>query len=138
MAFVKRVEIRWRDLDGFLHVNNAVYLTYLEETRENLDDYLELIRDRSRELFGLDDPAGGSDPDSDRRQVATVEGDAHAIRPAVTRGRPSDDGAQEKTRTSTTLRPQVPETCASTNSATWASEGRDIGEALRKVNGFSG
>ena len=29
-------------------------------------------------------------------------------------------GAQEKTRTSTTLRPQVPETCASTNSATWA------------------
>src|SRR5689334_14798688 len=30
-------------------------------------------------------------------------------------------GAQEKTRTSTTLRPQVPETCASTNSATWAT-----------------
>src|SRR5215472_10045986 len=29
-------------------------------------------------------------------------------------------GAQEKTRTSTTLRPQVPETCASTSSATWA------------------
>jgi hypothetical protein len=29
-------------------------------------------------------------------------------------------GAQEKTRTSTTLLPQVPETCASTNSATWA------------------
>ena len=34
MAFVKRVEIRWRDLDGFLHVNNAVYLTYLEEARD--------------------------------------------------------------------------------------------------------
>jgi hypothetical protein len=32
-----------------------------------------------------------------------------------------DSGAQEKTRTSTTLRPQVPETCASTNSATWAT-----------------
>jgi hypothetical protein len=31
------------------------------------------------------------------------------------------DGAQEKTRTSTASRPQVPETCASTNSATWAS-----------------
>ena len=45
---------------------------YLEETRENLDDYLELIRDRSRELFGLDDPAGGSDLDSDGRRVATV------------------------------------------------------------------
>ena len=32
-----------------------------------------------------------------------------------------DAGAQEKTRTFTTLRPQVPETCASTNSATWAT-----------------
>ena len=45
---------------------------YLEETRESLGDYLELIRDRSRELFGFDDPAGGGDPDSDRRRVATV------------------------------------------------------------------
>lgn len=32
------------------------------------------------------------------------------------------DGAQEKTRTSTTFRPQVPETCASTNFATWAGD----------------
>ena len=36
------------------------------------------------------------------------------------RGIETANGAQEKTRTSTTLRPQVPETCASTNSATWA------------------
>ena len=41
MAFVKRVEIRWRDLDGFLHVNNAVYLTYLEETRDEF--YMGLL-----------------------------------------------------------------------------------------------
>ena len=27
----KRIEIRWRDMDAFRHVNNAVYLTYLEE-----------------------------------------------------------------------------------------------------------
>jgi len=27
----KRVEIRWRDLDAYGHVNNAVYLTYAEE-----------------------------------------------------------------------------------------------------------
>ena len=54
------------------------------------------------------------------RQVVPVQvygavwhelGDAHCL------------GAQEKTRTSTTLRPQVPEPCASTNSATWASMG---------------
>jgi acyl-CoA thioester hydrolase len=35
--FVKRIEIRWRDMDGFGHVNNSTYLTYLEEAR---DQYL--------------------------------------------------------------------------------------------------
>ena len=30
----RRIEIRWRDLDAYGHVNNAVYLTYLEETRD--------------------------------------------------------------------------------------------------------
>jgi len=31
---VKRIEIRWRDMDGFGHVNNSTYLTYLEEARD--------------------------------------------------------------------------------------------------------
>src|SRR4051794_34787557 len=43
MAFEKRVEIRWRDMDGFLHVNNAAYLTYLEEARDEF--YTSLLRD---------------------------------------------------------------------------------------------
>jgi acyl-CoA thioester hydrolase len=30
----KEIEIRWRDLDAFGHVNNAVYLNYLEEVRD--------------------------------------------------------------------------------------------------------
>jgi acyl-CoA thioester hydrolase len=30
----KRIEIRWRDVDAFRHVNNAVYATYLEECRD--------------------------------------------------------------------------------------------------------
>lgn len=30
----KRIEIRWRDVDAYRHVNNAVYLTYLEEARD--------------------------------------------------------------------------------------------------------
>jgi acyl-CoA thioester hydrolase len=30
----KRIEIRWRDMDGFGHVNNSTYLTYLEEARD--------------------------------------------------------------------------------------------------------
>ncbi|MDX6552417.1 MAG: acyl-CoA thioester hydrolase [Gaiellales bacterium] len=36
MAAKKRIEIRWRDLDGFGHVNNAVYMTYLEEARDEM------------------------------------------------------------------------------------------------------
>lgn len=30
----RRIEIRWRDLDAYGHVNNAVYLNYLEEARD--------------------------------------------------------------------------------------------------------
>ena len=30
----KRIEIRWRDVDAYRHVNNAVYATYLEECRD--------------------------------------------------------------------------------------------------------
>jgi acyl-CoA thioester hydrolase len=29
-----RVPIRWRDMDAYGHVNNATYLTYLEECRD--------------------------------------------------------------------------------------------------------
>ena len=32
----KRIEIRWRDVDAYGHVNNAVYLNYLEEARDPL------------------------------------------------------------------------------------------------------
>jgi len=34
MVHEKRIEIRWRDLDAYRHVNNAVYATYLEECRD--------------------------------------------------------------------------------------------------------
>jgi acyl-CoA thioester hydrolase len=39
-VFEKHIEIRWRDMDAFRHVNNAVYLTYLEEVR---DEWLERV-----------------------------------------------------------------------------------------------
>jgi len=29
-----RIDIRWRDIDAYAHVNNAVYLNYLEEARD--------------------------------------------------------------------------------------------------------
>lgn len=38
MTHEKRVEIRWRDVDAYLHVNNAVYATYLEECRDEWID----------------------------------------------------------------------------------------------------
>ena len=43
-AHEKQIEIRWRDLDAAGHVNNAVYLNYIEEVR---DEWLELtLRDK--------------------------------------------------------------------------------------------
>jgi acyl-CoA thioester hydrolase len=41
LSFTKRCEIRWRDMDAFRHVNNSVYLTYLEETRDEW--FLEVL-----------------------------------------------------------------------------------------------
>jgi acyl-CoA thioester hydrolase len=40
MAHEKHIEIRWSDVDAYLHVNNAVYATYLEEGR---DAWLERV-----------------------------------------------------------------------------------------------
>jgi acyl-CoA thioester hydrolase len=40
-VYTKRVEVRWRDMDAFLHVNNAVYQTYLEEARDEW--FLEVL-----------------------------------------------------------------------------------------------
>jgi acyl-CoA thioester hydrolase len=40
-SFTKRVEVRWRDMDAFKHVNNAVYLTYFEEMRDEW--FLEVL-----------------------------------------------------------------------------------------------
>lgn len=47
MPYEKRIEIRWRDVDAYEHVNNAVYATYLEECR---DEWLE------RALGGAGEP----------------------------------------------------------------------------------
>lgn len=42
LLFVAPIEARWRDLDAFNHVNNATYLTYLEEARLQ---WLQQLRD---------------------------------------------------------------------------------------------
>jgi acyl-CoA thioester hydrolase len=38
MRHEKPVEIRWSDVDAYMHVNNAVYATYLEECRDEWVD----------------------------------------------------------------------------------------------------
>jgi acyl-CoA thioester hydrolase len=45
MPHEKRIEIRWRDLDAYGHVNQAVYLTFAEEA---IDDW---FRERLGELW---------------------------------------------------------------------------------------
>ena len=40
MTHEKRIEVRWRDMDAFRHVNNAVYATYLEECRDEWAEHV--------------------------------------------------------------------------------------------------
>ena len=42
-VFEHQVSVRWRDTDALGHVNNAVYLTYLEEARDAF--YLSVLGD---------------------------------------------------------------------------------------------
>lgn len=48
MPHEKVIEIRWRDVDAYEHVNNAVYATYLEECR---DEWLERALGEAGELW---------------------------------------------------------------------------------------
>ena len=43
LVFEHQVSVRWRDTDALGHVNNAVYLTYLEEARDAF--YLRAVGD---------------------------------------------------------------------------------------------
>jgi acyl-CoA thioester hydrolase len=43
LVFEQQVSVRWRDTDALGHVNNAVYLTYLEEARDAF--YLRALGD---------------------------------------------------------------------------------------------
>ncbi len=50
MMHEKPIEIRWRDVDAYRHVNNAVYATYLEECR---DEWLERVLGRESDLWAF-------------------------------------------------------------------------------------
>jgi acyl-CoA thioester hydrolase len=107
----KRIEIRWKDLDVYGHVNNAVYLTYLEEARDEwlgvtLGDpdeawnwvLVHVDIDYRRELALKDDMVVascrlervGNSSVTTREEVRTLDGglsaEAHAVLVARDRG----------------------------------------------------
>ncbi len=108
----KRIEIRWRDLDAAEHVNNAVFLTYLEESRDEwLDrtlgnaggfDYLlaRVAVDYRRELRLEDDEVVarvglarvGTTSLSTREELLTAGGELAAEAEAVVVARDPDSG----------------------------------------------
>ena len=109
----KQIEIRWRDQDAYGHVNNAVYLTYLEEVR---DEWLEralgdagdawgyvtarVAIDFRRELTQDDDAIVarlwlariGTSSVTTREEVITVSGELAAEAEAVLVARDTETG----------------------------------------------
>ena len=49
MTHEKEIEVRWRDLDSFGHVNHVVFLTYLEEAR---DEWLGRALENPDDVWG--------------------------------------------------------------------------------------
>ena len=82
---IKRIEIRWRDLDGFGHVNNSTYLTYLEEARDqHLTDVLgEAVRRtviRRLEIDFISETLFDSERQFERRAFHMVQEDMKVVR----------------------------------------------------------
>jgi tetratricopeptide (TPR) repeat protein len=63
---------RLAELLGDLPLALEEAAAFLEEAGAGLDEYLGLVRDRARELFGLDQALEDEDEHRDRRRVATV------------------------------------------------------------------
>jgi acyl-ACP thioesterase len=54
MEHEKQIEVRWRDLDSYGHVNNVVFLTYLEEARDRESGKSRPLTPEERAAFGGD------------------------------------------------------------------------------------
>ncbi len=92
MAEEKTIEIRWRDLDAYNHVNNAVYATYLEECR---DEWM------NRVLEGTGDPWDWvlARVAIDYRRELTQDDDIVVVRCAVAKVGTSSVTLREEIRT---------------------------------------
>jgi acyl-CoA thioester hydrolase len=115
----KQIEIRWRDVDAYRHVNNAVYSTYLEECRDELvEAALEGVGDPwdyvlarvainfRRELTQDDDVVVvtcaveriGNSSITLREQIRTLEGELAAEGEAVVVARDPETGRSRPLR----------------------------------------
>jgi acyl-CoA thioester hydrolase len=113
MTHEKRVEIRWSDVDAYMHVNNAVYASYLEECRDEwVDRALDAVGDTwdyvlarvaidfRRELRLEDDEVVvscrlvriGNSSVTLQEQIRTIAGDLAAESEAVLVARDRDTG----------------------------------------------
>jgi acyl-CoA thioester hydrolase len=103
-VFEKEIEIRWRDQDAYGHVNNAVFLTYLEEARDEwltgaladagdawdyvlarveVDFRRELTQDDDRILARCELLSLGTSSVRTREQLALLDGEVAAEAEAV-------------------------------------------------------
>ena len=48
--FHYKIQTRWKDMDSFMHVNNAIFLTYIEDARVNLFKRWNL-RDKTKSII---------------------------------------------------------------------------------------
>jgi len=74
----KEIEIRWRDLDAFNHVSHVVFLTYLEEVR---DEWLSRVLDDAALVWGY----VIARVEIDYRRELTLEDDAIVARCSLER-----------------------------------------------------
>jgi acyl-CoA thioester hydrolase len=74
----KEIEIRWRDLDAFNHVNHVVFLTYLEEVR---DEWLGRVLEDPTLVWGY----VIARVEIDYRRELTIEDDAIIARCSLER-----------------------------------------------------
>ena len=53
MRHIYPLQVRWGDLDGFGHVNNAAYLTFVQEARVDFTIYARERKNQSPILFDM-------------------------------------------------------------------------------------
>ena len=53
MRHIYPLQVRWGDLDAFGHVNNATYLTYIQEARVDFTIYARARKSQAPILFDM-------------------------------------------------------------------------------------